>query len=237
MMNKRKTKETETFVLQYDEVLEQFIEKSIEIANEKMPIIEKLFNFDKNKIGKIKASFFTKREDFVSYIQSLTNGHTPPVWASGCFYNNEIQTLLDVNNPKKMAYKTHTLIHEYIHLVIDNEIYQKYNIPRIRWFDESFANYLDGSQDQYTKQEFATLYNRVKDIKDFDLSILNDINKVTSDSYNGYDMFIVVGRYIFENKLEKEMLNSFSKSDETVKALGKTILAESLEYLEKKYSL
>lgn len=232
-----KIKETESFVLQYDSSLEQFIEKSLEIANEKLPTIENLFNCNRNEIGKIKASFFTKREDFVSYIQSITNGHTPPAWASGCFYNNEIQTLLDIYNPQKMEYKTHTLIHEYTHLVIDKEIYQKHNISRIRWFDESFANYLDGSQDLYGKNEFSSLYNRLEEFKDFDLNILNDINKTVTDSYNGYDMFIIVGKFIFENNLEKQILKDFSKSDEIIKNLGKTILADALEYLKRKYNL
>ena len=190
MKNNLKIKETESFVLQYDSSLEKFIEKSLEIANKKLPTIENLFNCNRNEIGKIKASFFTNREDFVSYIQSITNGHTPPAWASGCFYNNEIQTLLDIYSP-------HTLTHEYTHLVIDKQIYQKYNISRIRWFDESFANYLDGSQDSYSAETIKILCDRLKNLSNFDLNILNDINKTVTDSYNGYDMFILVGRYIF----------------------------------------
>ena len=237
MKNNLKIKETESFVLQYDSSLEKFIEKSLEIANEKLPTIENLFNCNRNEIGKIKASFFTNREDFVSYIQSITNGHTPPAWASGCFYNNEIQTLLDIYSPQKMEYKTHTLTHEYTHLVIDKQIYQKYNIQRIRWFDESFANYLDGSQDSYSAETIKILCDRLKNLSEFDLNILNDINKTVTDSYNGYDMFILVGRYIFENNLENEILDDFSKSADLVEKRGKTILADALEYLKEKYSL
>lgn len=237
MKNNLKIKETESFVLQYDSSLEKFIEKSLEIANEKLPTIENLFNCNRNEIGKIKASFFTKREDFVSYIQSITNGHTPPAWASGCFYNNEIQTLLDTDNPKNLESETHTLIHEYTHLVIDKKIYQKHNISRIRWFDESFANYLDGSQDSYSAETIKILCDRLKNLKSFDLNILNDINNVQTSSYNGYDMFLLIGRYIFENNLENEILDDFSKSADLVEKRGKTILADALEYLKEKYSL
>ena len=236
MKNNLKIKETESFVLQYDSSLEKFIEKSLEIANEKLPTIENLFNCNRNEIGKIKASFFTKREDFVSYIQSITDGHTPPAWASGCFYNNEIQTLLDIYSPQKMEYKTHTLTHEYTHLVIDKQIYQKYNISRIRWFDESFANYLDGSQDSYSAETIKILYDRLKNLSEFDLNILNDINKTVTDSYNGYDMFILVGRYIFENNLQTQIIKILSENRDTVVENGKTMLSNALEYFKEKYN-
>ena len=236
MKNNLKIKETESFVLQYDSSLEQFIEKSLEIANKKLPTIENLFNCNRNEIGKIKASFFTKREDFVSYIQSITNGHTPPAWASGCFYNNEIQTLLDIYSSQKMEYKTHTLTHEYTHLVIDKQIYQKYNIQRIRWFDESFANYLDGSQDSYSAETIKILCDRLKNLSEFDLNILNDINKTVTDSYNGYDMFILVGRYIFENNLQTQIIKILSENGDTVVENGKTMLSNALKYFKEKYN-
>lgn len=135
-----------------------------------------------------------------------------------------------------MEYKTHTLTHEYTHLVIDKQIYQKYNISRIRWFDESFANYLDGSQDSYSAETIKILYDRLKNLSEFDLNILNDINKTVTDSYNGYDMFILVGRYIFENNLQTQIIKILSENRDTVVENGKTMLSNALEYFKEKYN-
>ena len=73
-----KIKETPRFVLHYDDSLESFIEKSLKIADEKVPVIEDLFDCKQEKIGKIKASFFTEINSWTPYLFGKSQ-YTEPV--------------------------------------------------------------------------------------------------------------------------------------------------------------
>ena len=110
-----KTKLTKQFEIHYQHELEDFVNKSIKIFDSKYQQLKDLFGDECEKVDILKASYFTKRENFVEYIKSVSNGKTPPDWATGCFYNGEIQTLL---NPNNTEYHTYTLTHETIHLYI-----------------------------------------------------------------------------------------------------------------------
>jgi hypothetical protein len=80
----------------------------------------KIFNCKENEISILKASFFVKREGFEEYIKKVSKGHTPPSWATGCFYNGEIQVLVNLDNPE---IKMHTLAHETMHVFFEKTIY------------------------------------------------------------------------------------------------------------------
>lgn len=223
---------TKDYIINYEPELEDFVRKTLSHAEKKKIEFYKIFNCKENDINVLKASFFVNREDFVNYIKSISNGDTPPIWATGCFYNGEIQVLVNINNPE---IKMHTLAHETMHLFFDKTIYEKYNIDRVNWLDESFAVYLDGNSDDISNNELLRIINYLDKIADgFDMAILADYNKVKTKEYNGYDMFNIIGKYIFETKQEQKYLELIKKDRNEVLKIGKYILKEAINHFKNK---
>lgn len=185
-------------------------------------------------LPKINVAFFCERKDFVDYIQSNFNA-TPPEWAMGCFYGGGIQVLINLNDEKNIEKNKHHLLHETVHLYINHFIYDKYKINRIRWFDECFANYLDGTQKNIKNKELLECCKKLKLLKNFDLASLNDVKKIITNEYNGYDIFHIVGKYIFENNLQNDYIKIIKENYKKIQEIGKTILSDAINYIENKY--
>ena len=184
------------FTISYPQILHNMVDKSVKIANGKRAYLCKVFNCDQNDVDRLRASFFVDRTAFVEYIRSVANGHTPPEWATGCFYNGEIQILVNINNSKSVEEKTKTLTHEMVHLFFQQLIYERYNIDRIVWLDEAFATYLDNT-DKISTKEINALIQKLSSASDnFDMNVLNDPKKIRTDDYDGYDMFDLIGDLI-----------------------------------------
>ena len=226
---------TEQFQIHYQQGLEDFVDKSLNIFDNRKFLLRDLFGEECSQVDKLKVSLFTKREDFVNYIKEVSNGQTPPDWATGCFYNQEIQTLLNINNDKDVKYKIHTLTHETTHLYIQKLIYEKYKIDRIAWFDECYAGYVDGHIEKRTLKDLYDLSQLLKKWQNFDMNIVNDRNKVVTDDYNGYDMFMLIGKYIFDNNLQNEYIQILINNRDDMVEIGKTILDKSIQYIENLY--
>lgn len=223
---------TKNFILNYQEGLDDFIQESLHIVDMKMPLIKEILTCDDAAVGQLKASFFTNRNDFVGYIESISNGEQPPVWATGCFCNGGIQALVDVNNKNDIKFKVHTLTHEMVHLFIQKLIYQQYEIDRIRWFDESYASYIDGRTEKLTLDNLKYICYKLKPVENLDVNCLDDINKVKTKDYNAYDIFLVIGRYIFENNLAKDYIELIKNNPLKIRELGLSILKDSIKYIE-----
>ena len=221
---------TENFVINYQADLADFVQDSLAMFADKKPLITSLFGEKIDK--KIKASFFTKRDDFVEYVKSVANGCTPPTWASGCFYNQEIQVLVNINNQNNLTRQKHTLTHEFVHLCFNELIYDKYAISRIRWLDESFANYLDGHAATRSQDQLKAIAHELKKLGKFNVNVLNDRSKVKTETYNGYDMFLIIGKYIFANDLAEKYLNELKTDPTAILNIGESILGTALEYVE-----
>lgn len=223
---------TKDFIIDYDENLQDFVEKTVKHAEEKKKEFYKIFNCKENEIEVLNASFFINREDFVEHIKAISNGQTPPSWATGCFYNGEIQVLVDLKNPE---IKMNTLAHETLHLFFEKTIYQKYNIDRVNWLDESFAVYLDGHPNEISNEELARMIECLSKISvGFDMKILEDYNKVKTKEYNGYDMFNLIGKYIFETEQEQKYLELIKTNRDEIIETGKHILQDAIDYFKNK---
>jgi len=225
---------TEEFVIDYEPTLEDFIKETLTYATKIRKGLYKLFNCNKNDIGVLKASFFVSHKEFVDHIKTISGGCTPPDWATGCFYGGEIQVLVDIKNPLQ---KMNTLAHETVHLFFDKAIYEKYGIDRINWLDESFAMYLDGRASNANKNELKQIIDYIIKLADgFDMAKLADYNKLKTKDYNGYDMFIIIGKYIFENNLQHQFLKKLIEDKNKIIIKGKSILKEAIDYCNKNYN-
>lgn len=224
------------FHIMYPDTLEAFIKESLDLFYQKQPILENVFSCNTSILGQIKISYFTERAQFVKYIQSVSNGKTPPTMASGCTYNGEIQILVNIHDQLSMESKKYTLTHEMVHLYINKSIYEKYHIRRIRWFDESYAKYLDGSIENKTIENWKNMTNQLQHLENFDMNSIQS-NHLKTDTYNAYHMFFMIGKYIFENHLEKQYIDLIKKDDSKIREMGPTILTKAITYVMQLYGI
>ena len=216
-----KTFENDSFKIEYPIDLENFTLFSVKNA---MDSIKKLKTLFKTKESlKLNANFFNIREDFVKYIKQYSTRKEIPDWIMGCFYNNGIQLYIDKNSSYQLNKMKYTLLHETVHLYFTNYIYDKYNIKRICWFDEAYANHLDKCPKDI-KQILQTLELPI----DFNMSSLSNPER------NAYGAFNLIGYYIFSTHQEKKLLNLLIKDSEQIRELGKTILKKAVEYIKNK---
>lgn len=225
------TKIYKHFTISYPQILHNMVDESVKIANSKRSYVCKIFDCNSDDVGRLRASFFIDREKFVEYIREVSNGQTPPEWATGCFYNEEIQLLVNVNDKKDIESKIATLTHEMVHLFFQQLIYEKYNIDRVSWLDEAFAMYLDDRRNRLNKTEIIGNAKNLSKISDgFNMNDLFDYNKIKTKAYDGYDMFDLIGKYIFATKQEKEIINTLIKDRNKILELGTHILQDAVNY-------
>ncbi len=218
-MTEYKTFENDSFRIEYPIDLENFTQFSVKNAMDSIEKLKMLFNSKESL--KLNAIFFDIREDFVKYIKQYSTRKEIPNWIMGCFYNNGIQLYIDKNSSYQLDRMKYTLLHETVHLYFTNYIYDKYNIKRICWFDEAYANYLDKCPKDI-KQILQTL----------ELPIDFNMSNLSNPESNAYGAFNLIGYYIFSTHQEKELLNLLIKDSEQIRELGKTILKEAVEYIE-----
>ncbi len=193
--------------------------------------------FNESTYGeKIKGAFFINSNDFFARIKVLDPEATPPSWAQGCFYGGETQILLNENDLDAHFF---TLAHETFHLLFSKFIYEKNNMDRIVWLDESLAANFDGHTEKNItdgtfKKIIINLLNNKNLPKMADLDFAKD--NIKTSNYNGYDLFTIVGRYLIETKSKDELLKYINDKNTIIKD-GNTILIKSLEYFKEKYNL
>ncbi len=222
--------ENADYLVHFPKEIERIVKNGVDYAIKKKQEYCKVFDCNMADIPQLKASIFTKREDFVNYIKQISNGHQPPEWATGCFYNGEIQIYADANDVVELNWRMGNLAHETVHLMFNKLIYDKLKIQRIVWLDESFANYLDGVSLAWNGDSWEKLVERLLPYKNFDVNKLNNSKKIITSKYNGYDMFHIIGKYIFENNLQKEFLEKIKTNRKEIIAQGKTILATAIDW-------
>lgn len=185
--------------------LKNYGEEVLNYSTDKLK--EFLSFFKEQNYGKIKGAFLINHDDFIDRIKEVSapNSPLPPKWATGCFYGGETQILLNENNPYE---RFNTLAHESFHLLFSKFVYEKNNIDRIVWLDESLASNFDGSTEKLIKNNtfeniIIKLMNNSKLPKMNELSISK--GNIVTKEYNGFDLFKVVGRYLIETK--NDLLN------------------------------
>ena len=214
------------FPLEYEEYIKEVLDYSTN------RLIDNLHFFNEDSYGDvIKASFFDEKEDFFNRICEIDSNANPPEWAMGCFYGGENQILLEKDNVRRRFY---TLAHETCHLLFSRFIYKNYS-DRVVWLDEAFAANFSGEVEEELengvfKEKLEKYINRNDLPKMSEISFKN--NNVKTDSYNGYDFFHIVGRYLVEMYDSKELLELFNDESKVLE-LGTHILEDSIKYFSR----
>lgn len=234
-MNRYKTIENEYYEIYVPEEFEEYGKEVLEYSTDKLK--EYLKFFKENSFGeKIRGSLLTTREDFVKRIKELDPNGNPPSWAQGCFYGGETQILVD---PQNIYLRFCTLAHESFHLLFQKFVYEKNNMDRIVWLDESLAGNFDGTTIKLIQNgEFIEIIKSLK--SNLKLPKMEELefskSNIKTDDYDGYDLFKVVGRYLIETKTEEELFD-YINNEETILKDGSTILDDSIKYFSNKFNL
>lgn len=224
---------------EYIEILipERFVEfgnRVLDFSTKKVK--EYLDFFKEDSYGtKIKASYFVKREDFLQRIKDIKSpgDNMPPSWATGCFYGGETQILMDEDD---IEFSFYTLIHEIFHLMFGKFVYNKNKVNRVIWLDEALAGNFDTTTERLIENgRFKQLIDKyyhcdcLPTMENFDFSD----GVFTTEEYNGYELFKIIGRYLIEKYNKDELLEYVNDYDKVIKD-SKNILRDSLEYFYKK---
>lgn len=212
------------YSIDYCPSLEEFIRDEIELSKAQRAKLIELFGSD---IDIVKGVIFDNREDFVKYVEEVSNGWTPPEFSTGCFYNNEIQSY--ITTP---SVNSHDIItHEQTHIFINKLLYNPYHLNRLRWFDEAFACYFDKRWTKRTHEFLKDSFNNYLIYNtDIDLNILNHEIPQQYRGNKAYTMFMFVGQYIFETGKEREIIELMKTDPEKVQELGTHILKDAVDY-------
>ena len=198
-MGKYITLENDFYEIFIPESLQDYGKEVIKYSTDKLEKSLRFFK-EENYGQKIKGSFFMNREEFFNRIKMLDSAANPPSWAQGCFYGGETQILL---NPENIYDRFCTLAHESFHLLFQKFIYEKNNMDRIVWLDESLAGNFDGTTEKIIENgKFLKIIMNLKNNQK--LPKMNELEfskgNIKMEDYSGYDLFKVVGRYLIETK-------------------------------------
>ena len=93
---------------------------------------------------------------------------------------------------------------------------------------------LDDRRNRQNKLEIIENAKNLSKISNgFNMNDLFDCNKIKTKDYDGYDMFELIGKYVFATNQEKEIINILIKDREKILKLGTHILQDAVNYYAK----
>ncbi len=227
-LKKLKTKD---FNFEYSQDLEDYVKEVEQISLQRKEVLCKFFKCNFNDIPAIDTAILSNQKDFVDYIHKITNNKsTPPEWATGCFCNDGIQMLVLKDNPKQYNASKFIISHEMTHLFINKFVYNKYNIPRLKWWDECYAYWLERPLTKERAEQAITLSKENEHRANFDMNIIKNDSK-NENEVNAFPLYKIVGYYIFQNNLAKKYVEIIKKDRNKMVEIGKTIVADAIDYI------
>ena len=221
---------TKDFNFEYSPDLEEFIEETKIISEQRKEVLCKFFKCKPSAIPAFNAAVLSNKEDFRDYIRKISNNSTPPEWATGCFYGGGIQAFVKKSDQKQYNSAKFTVAHELTHIFINKLVYDKYKIPRLKWWDECYAYWLERPLTQERIDQAIRLSKENEYRADFDMNrIKNDSNN--ESEVDAFPLYKIIGYYIFQNNLGEEFLQIIKEDRNKMVEIGKTILKDSIEYI------
>jgi len=230
--------ENEDFCIYSNQSLKKLSNKSFEeLKLNKQRILD---FFKVNEFRKVIMINFDDIEEFRKYVLSLRElGAHLPKYATGVFDKGMIISYVDpeiLKDKEGLNRKIKTGVHEFIHIVNKEKIYQE----RVIWLDEGLATNLDTTNDDLNNDDKFIEYLKDEILCIKDLPIMNDLTHhgtgFKQENYDGYDLVYVCVRYLMEitekNRL-LEILKDYNLSIE----VGKNILQDAVNYYKNKYDL
>lgn len=221
-------------IINYSDSLEELIDKTVEVLDNKIKEYENIFNI--NIKDKIVINYFDKLEEFREFIYDIRGERNSlPEYAKGTYDNGMINAYIDINLFDKKIYNAS---HELFHILYLKHILNGDLRNRMVWYDEGMAQFMSGEKEYLNdEKEFKEFYIQAKQRNKItpNLSELYHGNSFYNDNYNGYQLSYLSIRYLYETLSEEEFY-SLLFDIEKVKKIGCDIAKKTIKYFENKLS-
>ncbi len=228
----KKVLETSLCKINYSESLEDLVEATVSLLNQKIKEF-KLF-FDITNDEQIVVNYFDNVEEFREFIYSIRGERDSlPKYAKGTYDNEMINACI---NPKYQLKKVYNASHELFHILYMKYILNNDYSKRIVWYDEGMAQFMSGEKDLLSQSNvFNSFYLKVKKQTKI-IPKINSLEHGTSfvnENYNGYDLSYLCIRYLSEI-LSSEQFKNLKSDFSMINKFGNDIIQKMFSYYDEK---
>lgn len=216
---------TQDFDIGYTSGLDDFACEIAEIATQRKQVLNKVFGVD--NFPQVRCEMVEGQENYLNFVKEKY-GETLPTRSGGAFAGGNVQISIIREH---LEWARFTLAHELTHLYINKFIYEKYNLPRLKWWDETFAYWFERPLDEARVEQAKRLANDNAYRKNADMNIVAKDSK-REDENEVFGLYKLIGFYLFTTHQEQKLLDIMSKDYSKTQEIGKTILAESIDYVQ-----
>lgn len=222
-------------IINYSDSLEELIDKTVEVLDNKIKEYENIFNI--NIKDKIVINYFDNLEEFREFIYNIRGERKSlPEYAKGTYDKDMINAYIDI---KLFDKKIYNASHELFHILYLNHILNGDLRNRIVWYDEGMAQFMSGEKD-YLKEEkeFKNYFIESKQRNKI-MPNLNELyhgNSFYNENYDGYMLSYLSIRYLYETLTEKEFYSLLFDINK-VRKIGCDILNKMYTYYDMKLDL
>ena len=233
----KKQFDNNNFVLYSPDSLNYITYKLDSILDSSLVFYKELFNIE--SFRKVQINLFDDQDKFINFLVQLRGDiNLVPKYAKGTFdkgmINVVLPTNLEVNSPL-FRRKQHTPSHELFHIMYKELILNKYNFPRITWFDEGMAQLFSNQYEEIINNNYDEFVYKVIS-KSKIIPKLNDLSHnggFETEDYSGYNLSLIAVKYIYDDIGLKGFKKLLLDPDE-IYAYGDTILDEIFKKYDKK---
>lgn len=197
---------------------------------DKRPLSDYILDKTIEKFEKITFVIYDNIEDYRDYYRKINN-QEPPEYSRGAF-NEKLNISYSTKNSNPI-YNTpmwyHTLsinAHEAFHIYYRKYVYKN---DRIVWFDEGFAQFFSGENDEwlFDDEKFKNAF--IKYIESYiPIDNLNERIFQRQNVFEGYKTSLFIIKYLFEKNGINYILEII-KDNEKIRNIGNSIIDEKVE--------
>ncbi len=227
----KKQFENDSFILYAPDSLNYVTKDMEEILDKSLELYKKIFNV--NNFRKVQINYFDDIKEFRNYIYTLRGeSNSLPEYAKGTFDNGMINAYIESNIVDKDLYnkRKYNASHELFHIMYNELILNKNNVPRIIWFDEGMAQLFSGEYTQELKHFNSFVKKVLSETKTVpNLNKLSHGSSFITNDYNGYNLSLIAIKYLYDNLGLDEFKKLLYDNDKIIK-YGETILETVINY-------
>jgi hypothetical protein len=233
--------ENDNFILYSPDSLKYITDKMLSIFDSSIEFYKKLFNID--SFRKIQINYFDDINNFREYIYSLRGeSKSLPEYAIGTFDNGMINSFIRPNlSTKSVVYKKRLYMasHELFHIMYQELIWEKEDMPRVVWFDEGMAQLFSGEyEDKLSNENFESWFNEIMQTTKTipNLNELTHGNTFETEYYSGYKLSLLSVKYLFDI-LSIDEFKNLMHDTQKINEWGNIVVESAFKYYNEKLNI
>ena len=220
--------DNDNFIMYSPDSLKYLTDGMEKILNDSLEDYKYLFDID--NFRKIQINYFDDLDEFRNYIYNLRGEkESLPEYAKGTFDKGMINAYIESNIIKDTALynkKRYNASHELFHIMYQELVWEKNNLPRVIWFDEGMAQLFSGEYENELEDYETFIKNVISNTKTIpNLNELSHGFEFETDDYSGYKLSLLAVKYIYD-KIGIEDFKKILYDIDKIHEYGKNILFE-----------